>query len=77
MYVVELFKKVLGVNVALVDVVDTLPVTPPEIEMVETLRVDSFISSLKTTEMTVLIPTPVAFTTGVRLETVGAALSST
>ena len=66
-----------GVNVALVEVVETVPVTPPDTVIFVVLRVDVFIASLKTTVMAELMAIPVALAAGVRLETVGATLSCT
>ena len=76
-YVVDEFKAELGVNVALVDVVVTVPATDGLVVMLVVFSVDVFIASLNTTVMAVLTATPVALTPGVRLETVGDVESST
>ena len=61
---VEVANSALGVNVALVEVVETLPVTPPETVMLVVVSVDVFIASLNTTVIALLTPTPVALTAG-------------
>ena len=66
-----------GVNVALVAVVLTVPATLGDSVILVVVSVDVFIASLNTTVIALLMPTPVALTAGVRLETVGAVLSST
>ena len=67
----------LGVKVALVEVVVMVPVTPPETVIFVVFSVLVFIASLNTTVIALLMATFVALTAGVRLEIVGAALSST
>ena len=65
-----------GVNVALVEVVVTVPVTPPETVIFVVFSVEVFIASLNTTVIALFTGTFVAFVLGVRLDTVGAVLSS-
>jgi hypothetical protein len=72
-----LAKSALGVNVKLVEVVAMLPETPGVTVIFEVVRVLVLISSLKTTVIVVLMPTPVAPRPGVLDVTVGVALSST
>ena len=67
----------LGVNVALLEVVETLPVTPPDTVILVVLSVDVFIASLNWTVIVLFTATFVALAAGVRLETVGAVESCT
>jgi hypothetical protein len=76
-YVTEFANNAEGVNVALVELVVSVPVTPPETVILVVLSVEVFIASLNTTVIALLMATFVALVLGVRLDTVGAALSST
>ena len=77
MYVVKNAKDALGVKVNEFEVVDTVPVTPPETVMLEVVSVFWFIVSLKVTVMVVELATPVADKAGLRVEMVGTTESST
>ena len=73
----DVFNNADGVKVADVDVVVTVPVTPPLTAIFVVFSVDVFIASLNTTIIALLMAMPVADAEGVRLETLGAVESST